>query len=576
MPLVSSFSSGSSGDKYQVGQLRQSLRKYLGENWVKCDGSIIDETDYPELCKKMYITSDLENNWVAKKVYNSASDIPNIQSIYCYNGTWAMIGHPTSEATSKYPYVYYTNDITGTWNEVKFNFGGARLYNIRCYNGLWLITGNSTIYYTTDLSSSWNKISLNGYLCNIEYGDGLYVTAYSDTTNLTNHVYYTNDPTGTWTLITLPNVNYSISKIQKVMYVNDIWYIFAISSNRNIVLWYTDDPTGTWTGKLVTTDNASYLYDICYHNNMWVACGDTTNSIDGYSVIWYTNDPTRTWNKIQSNNTDDPAIKSIMYHGGRWIGLTGKDYYPYIYYTNHPAETWTLTQIAKDVTQSGTCMYIYNNDIVIGSNSTSYGPYVIYHNSSYYQLPEANNTFIKVMENEYTLPTGYTRLEYIENNSDAYIDSGLVVNKTDTYEYMIDALFTNDTFAGANGYMQFKSGIASNTRSKIRVTYDGSSNVENIYVNNTLNSSTDWTDSYNGTNVKIGILKMGNADNTWYDNNAQTGKVYAQSIKKDGKLVRNYIPVMNDSGVVGLWDLVEKRFYGSATSTAFIAGTKLS
>lgn len=585
MPLVSSFSSGSSGDKYQVGQLRQSLRKYLGENWVKCDGSIIDETDYPELCEKMDITCDLENGWSEKQIATTSNDAV-IQSVYYYNGTWAAIGHNSSTSTSYYPYLYYTTDPNGTWTEVKFYVRGGRTYSIQCYNGIWLVTGKNAnqpyIWYTTNLSGSWTGKQLSCIsgeypdVKNIEYANGIYVaTGYCSTTA---YIWYTTDPTSGWNYLVLPNVTnssgttYGSSYVQKIKYYNGLWTIIGYTNNGRGFVYYTNDPTGTWNVKLIS-ENASMAFDMSYHDGLYVAVGCDQVNASGYAYMYYTNDLTGTWTCKQMSTTTGTSIPFIKYYNGKWfkptIGSYGLDY------TEDPTGEWTTYSMASFTTQlSFKAIFCDKQCMIVSDNGAN--PYMYYHNNAYYQLPEANNTFIKVMENEYKLPTGYTRLEYIENNSDAYIDSGLVVNKTDTYEYMIDALFTNDTFAGANGYMQFKSGIASNTRSKIRVTYDGSSNVENIYVNNTLNSSTDWTDSYNGTNVKIGILKMGNADNTWYDNNAQTGKVYVQSIKKDGKLIRNYIPVMNDSGVVGLLDLVEKKFYGSATYTAFIAGTKLS
>ena len=72
------------------------------------------------------------------------------------------------------------------------------------------------------------------------------------------------------------------------------------------------------------------------------------------------------------------------------------------------------------------------------------------------------------------LPSGYTPLEYIESTGSQYVDTGLVVNKTDSYEYILDALLTNGTLGGANGYLQFEGSISDGKRVNIRVSYDGS------------------------------------------------------------------------------------------------------
>lgn len=166
-------------------------------------------------------------------------------------------------------------------------------------------------------------------------------------------------------------------------------------------------------------------------------------------------------------------------------------------------------------------------------------------------------------------PYGYQRLQYIQSTGTQYIDSGLVVNKTDSYDYSIKAQFSNDAYGGANGYMQFKSGIANGEKAVIRVVYDGATHTERVYVDNFLNTLTDWTNSYNEANVKIGILKMGDPDNGWHSGDAQIGKLYSLKIKKNGTLVRDFIPCINASGAVGLYDLVGKQFYGNAGTGAF-------
>lgn len=173
-----------------------------------------------------------------------------------------------------------------------------------------------------------------------------------------------------------------------------------------------------------------------------------------------------------------------------------------------------------------------------------------------------------------SLPSGYKRLEYIQSSGTQYIDSGLVMNKSDSYEYMLTGYFSNNAYGGANGYMQFLSGIAINAKSTIKVVYDGKTYDERVYVNGTLNSSNNWS-NYNGVNVKIGIFKLGDINNGWFSGEAQIGKLYSLRIKNADTIVRDFIPCINPSGVVGLYDLVEKQFYGNAGAGTFTAGAEV-
>lgn len=170
--------------------------------------------------------------------------------------------------------------------------------------------------------------------------------------------------------------------------------------------------------------------------------------------------------------------------------------------------------------------------------------------------------------NPVALPAGYTKLAYIQSSGTQYIDSGLTMNKSDSYEYIVTGQFSNDAYGGANGYMQFMSGIANGKKAAIKVTYDGKTYEENVYVDGALNSSNNWS-SYNGVNVKIGILKMGDINNGWFSGDAQIGKLYSLRIKNAGTTVRDFIPCINPSGGIGLYDLVGKQFYGNAGTGAF-------
>lgn len=171
------------------------------------------------------------------------------------------------------------------------------------------------------------------------------------------------------------------------------------------------------------------------------------------------------------------------------------------------------------------------------------------------------------------LPTGYTKLAYIQSSGTQYIDTGIVVNKLDSVRIVLDTLLTsNDSYAGCNGYMQFQANVGSGVRSTIDVSYRNIT--ETITVNGEQKSSQSW-ESYSGSNVKLGIFKMGDANNSWFSGAAQIGKLYSCQVYDDGTLIRDFQPCIDASGNVGLYDLVGKQFYGNAGTGAF-TGSEVS
>lgn len=166
------------------------------------------------------------------------------------------------------------------------------------------------------------------------------------------------------------------------------------------------------------------------------------------------------------------------------------------------------------------------------------------------------------------IPGDYIKLSYIESEGTQYIDTGLTMEKTDSVKITFRANFTNNSYGGGNGYTQFTANVANNSNTNVVIDYNGATKEEKVYVNEMLDESRskDWTNGYSGTNVKIGIFKLGNAGNAWYtdDSTTQIGKLYEEKIEKNNKVVRNFIPCYSkNEKVAGLYDLVTKEFYKS-------------
>ena len=179
-----------------------------------------------------------------------------------------------------------------------------------------------------------------------------------------------------------------------------------------------------------------------------------------------------------------------------------------------------------------------------------------------------------VLKGSSRVPVGYTEVEWIQSSGSQYIDTGLVCNKADDYELNLDCHLTNDAFyAGANGYMQFQASVTSGVRCNLRVAYKN--NVETISVDGVVKSTKDWTSAYSGANVKIGLFRLGGANNGWESTNIQSGKIYSGSIKKSAEIVRRFLPCKNADGAAGLYDLVGGTFYTNSGTGAFTAGAEI-
>ena len=169
-----------------------------------------------------------------------------------------------------------------------------------------------------------------------------------------------------------------------------------------------------------------------------------------------------------------------------------------------------------------------------------------------------------------SLPSGYTQLEYIEGSGSQYIDTKLICNKSDSWRYSIVAdLANNSNYAGCNGYLQYQASVGGGVKSDIDIVYQNVT--ETISVNGVQKSSQSWA-GYSGSNVKIGILKMGDVNNVWFSGSPQSGKIYSCKIYKSGVLTRDFVPCKNPSGSIGLYDLVGAQFYQNSGTGTFIAG----
>ena len=208
------------------------------------------------------------------------------------------------------------------------------------------------------------------------------------------------------------------------------------------------------------------------------------------------------------------------------------------------------------------------------------------------------------------LPSAYQKLEYIVKTVKTYIDTGVVSSNHIAifYDFMlINANIGSDIIGSPYGWNEennwtaeraFGVGIGNNPY-EYRVAYGSgihhyidknvplwgvgdmigtSCKIKQRY-NISLNANHDFCIngekilSLDGTNEFVGLGTI-NSNFMDDDNNINNIiNVYSLIITYDGKPVRNFIPAKRKSdGVIGMYDLVGRKFYTSPNGVAFTGG----
>ena len=188
------------------------------------------------------------------------------------------------------------------------------------------------------------------------------------------------------------------------------------------------------------------------------------------------------------------------------------------------------------------------------------------------------------------LPSGFTPLVYIQSNGTQYIDTGMRANQNtrivmdcQAHEIHKDGSFpfgvrtsvssaafcpaimlANQVFYNFGAAYQFADFSALYDRLVIDANKNVCSFIGKTTATLTLASAT-FTSASNiviGTAANAGVPYVG--DNAW------KGKIYSAQMYDNGTLVRDFVPCISNADTVGLYDLVEGKFYGSMGSGNFI------
>lgn len=189
------------------------------------------------------------------------------------------------------------------------------------------------------------------------------------------------------------------------------------------------------------------------------------------------------------------------------------------------------------------------------------------------------------------LPDGYLELTHIESAGAQYVDSAFKPNQ-DT-RVIMDVEYVKDTTEAATDFF----GARTSTSSKAyAVQWNHTSSSLQQFYNNGLSTVSGGSVTGRQTiDMNKNVLTCGSVTNQrnyaefqcdyslylFALNNAGANafhayaKMYSCQIYDNGELIRDFVPCVNPSGDVGLFDVVTQQFYGNAGTGVFIAGDRV-
>jgi len=188
------------------------------------------------------------------------------------------------------------------------------------------------------------------------------------------------------------------------------------------------------------------------------------------------------------------------------------------------------------------------------------------------------------------LPEGYTELEHIQSSGTQYVDTGFKPNGSSriVLDCEIVSHAENSSYMGARNAASMTDAVSNTlvilSEGTIRSDFYGSSAAtsalpsgrhmvdRNKHVTTVGDFRITNTASANTSPVNLFLFATNTAGNPSLAGHL---KVYACQIYDNGTLVRDYVPCINNSGAVGLYDFVGGKFYGNAGTGAFVAGPEV-
>ena len=181
-----------------------------------------------------------------------------------------------------------------------------------------------------------------------------------------------------------------------------------------------------------------------------------------------------------------------------------------------------------------------------------------------------------------SLPSGYTKLAYIQSSGAQWIDTGFTPDQDTRIIYNCERLSavsaehffgvrTGNAAKEAFCFYIYNSGwrfaynnyvATGDGPSTGRYLFDANKNV--MTINGSLTLKSTYAKFKASATATLFSMRSVNSGMSYGSH-----KLFSCQIYNNGTLVRNFLPCINPSGAVGLYDLVGRKFYGNAGTGAF-------
>lgn len=257
-----------------------------------------------------------------------------------------------------------------------------------------------------------------------------------------------------------------------------------------------------------------------------------------------------------------------------------------------PLADWTTEQLEefnravsrgtynyRDLNRVTACMEYLNQVLMSAGYQTGYQQIVVPHAV----IPPSR------------LPDGYTELEYIESTGTQYIDTGFMPSQNTRVIIEIEVYNPDSETKGIFGTRNQNSSKSSlgyvvwlmSSGATVRSDYFGGSIIQDfnelnkrIVIDKNKNictvGSTVITNS-SGTGLAPFSLYLFCVNNIGLATESYRvkAKLYSCKIYDNDILEKLFVPCMNKSGDIGLYDIIDEKFYGNAGTGAFIPGEEI-
>ena len=340
---------------------------------------------------------------------------------------------------------------------------------------------------------------------------------------------------------------------------------------------FTKIPTATKFEGNGSFGNVDNRFDIgVYNNKFWIAIGVQNNTITAdYNKHYFKLD------KINEKAYLDSRI--LSFSPVNWLTQTkkmrlfGRTFY-----------------IGNDDDQYCASMKCYSNKMYDNNNNLIMNliPCLDTHSVPCMYDTVSKQTFYNQGTGEFSYPIDekYTPVEYLESTGTQYIDTRYYPNNlTDVECKFMYSQFTSNTASSVfgvresdgsvnqflmsvfNGALWIVNGLNNtsisgitplvNTEYILRITPQKAywNGTEILNMNKSIANCPNYSMFMFGRNAKNGLA-----------NNPMFGKVYYLKIYEEGRIIRDYIPVIDSSGRPCLYDKVEDKFYYNEGSREFL------